>query len=273
MKYFDFHTHLNDPKLYDNWRNLFSEFVSFWGKWLVNVGVDKNRNNRSILISKEVKQTYKDKNLYVFSSIWYHPSEICFWKIKRKDFINIINDLKETYYQNKDVVVAIWECWIDTHYPNWKETLKLQKEFFDLQCSLAQQLNLPIIIHSRNDFYSTFDVIKNYKNLKIYFHCWWYWTEEAKKLLNYFPNIWIGFAWNITYNKSNNIRESLKVIPLDNFVIETDAPYLTPQKVRWKLNKPIYVKYNYDFIANYLEIDLDKLIDKMEKNFKNLYLN
>ena len=295
MKYFDFHTHLNDPKLFFDWKQYLQDFISIWGKWLINIWVDDSWNKRAILIAEEVKN-YRDFIwTKVLASIWYHPSEVCFrytkdlsddwftlldnfdltgfrWWSEDKWMFQKIEKLKNLYLDHKDVVVWIGECWIDVHYPNWKKTIDLQKHFFDLQCQLAQELKLPIIIHSREDFNSTFDIVKNYKNLKIYFHCWWYWPEEIKKLLDYFPNIWIGFAWNLTYPKANNLRQSLKIVPLDNLVLETDAPYLTPQKVRWKTNKPSYIRYTYDFVASYLNIDIQVLSDKMEENFKRLYL-
>jgi len=227
------------------------------------------------------------KNCKVFASVGYHPSEICFkykdWSEDgfrrlsedrfRKWAEDSIKDLKEMFLKHKDVIVWIGECWIDTHYPNWKETLKLQKEFFAFQCELAQELDLPVIIHSRDDFESTMDVVKNFKNLKIYFHCWWYWPDEVEKVLSTFEKVWIWFAWNVTYPKANNLRESLKKLPLEKFVLETDAPYLTPQKKRWQTNYPSNVKLIYEFVSEFKNIEFSKLCYNMKQNFYNLYLS
>jgi len=272
MRLYDFHTHLNDPKLYPKWQEYLNNFVQNWWKWLVNVWVDAIWNQRAVEIANYVKNDdILNKDVLVFSTIGYHPSEICFWNIKKTDFVKHILKLKELYLKNKDVIVWIWECWIDIYYPNWTETLDLQKEFFGLQCELAQELNLPLVIHSRDDFNSTFDILKNFKNLKIYFHCWWYWPEEVKKVLNYFPNVWIWFAWNVTYPKADKLRDSLKVVPFENLVLETDAPYLAPQVIRWQKNEPANVRFIYEFVSDFRSIEIEKICDIMEWNFKKLY--
>lgn len=285
MKLYDFHTHLNDPKLYSNWRDYLDNFIKNWWKWLVNIWVDDEWNNRAVEIANNIKDTNNTK-CEVYATIGYHPSEICFrynkdlsedvskWSSDDKftKWVNKkLNILKKIYFENKNVIVWIGESWIDLHYPNWYETLKEQKQFFGLQCELAEELELPVVVHSRDAFNETFDVLKNFKNLKIYFHCWWYSPDEVKKVLKHFPNVWIWFAWNVTYPKANNLRESLKTVPYENLVLETDAPYLAPQIVRWHTNQPANVKYIYKFVSDFRNIEIEKLCDIMEKNFKALY--
>lgn len=83
-----------------------------------------------------------------------------------------MSELEKLYTENKEYIIAIGECGIDVHYPNGAATIELQKKLFRKQCLLAQTLKLPIVIHSRDDFQSTFDIIKEFKNEKIYFHCY-----------------------------------------------------------------------------------------------------
>lgn len=267
MRYFDSHSHLNDPTLFNNWQKHIDDFVEIGGKWIINIWVDNERNQKWIHISRN----NQNKDIFVKSSIWYHPSEICFENIKKTDFNQKIWDLKELYENNKSYIVGVWECWIDLHYPKSKETLKDQKEFFGLQCDLAQELALPIIIHSRDDFESTFDIVKNYKNSKIYFHCWGYWTDEIKKLEKYFPNIRIWFCGNITYPKAHQLRESIKSTNLNNILLETDGIYLTPQIKRWEKNNPSNIKYIYNFVEELLNIEENKFQKIIEDNFIKLY--
>lgn len=259
--YYDSHTHLNDDKLFDNVDFYIKEFFQGWWKWLVNVWASDIFNQRAVDIAKQ----YQDL-LLVKASIWYDPYSICFDSI---DFD--IDNIKNLYLQNKEYIVWIWECGIDTHFEWFYEKLNSQKNYFAQQCDLAAEFNLPVIIHSRQDFDSTFDVLKNYKNNKIYFHCWGYGPDELKKIQNYFPNLWVGFAGNITYPKAQDLRDSFKLLDTNKILLETDAPYLTPQAVRWETNKPIYVKYIYDYISEQFWIDKNKLSLTIENNFKNLF--
>jgi len=110
------------------------------------------------------------------------------------------------------------------------------------------------------------------KKLKICFHCRWYGSEEIEKLKNYnLENYWIWFCGNVTYPKAQNIRDSLKICNLENILIETDAPYLSPQELRWQTNYPQNIQYIYDFIAKELNIDTKNLKKQIKKNFYSLY--
>jgi TatD DNase family protein len=90
--------------------------------------------------------------------------------------------LKEECIVQKDDVVAIGECGIDLHFPGAPESLDLQKKLFALHCELAQELNLPIIVHSRDGFAPTLEVLQNYPEIKVYFHCRGYGPEEVETL-------------------------------------------------------------------------------------------
>ncbi len=262
----DSHTHLNSPALFPNRKEHILDFEKNWGTGLINVWADENYNKNGLVISRKYHG-----NVFVKCTIGYSPHEILAKNIDDKNIENKFVELKKLYLENKDHIVAIWEIWIDTHFDNW-DSLKLQKKLFKMQCELAKELNLPIIIHSRDDFDSTMEVLENFKELKIYFHCRWYGPDEIKKLQNYkLKNYWIWFSWNITYPKAWNIRESLLICDLDNILIETDAPYLSPQVVRGQTNYPKHIRYIYQFAANELKLNINELIQKVEKNFKTLY--
>jgi TatD DNase family protein len=119
--------------------------------------------------------------------------------------------------------------------------LGLQKELFALQCDLAQELNLPIVVHSRDEFNQTIDILQNYKSQTIYFHCWGYGPEEYRKLNDMFPNLFIGFCGNVTYKNAQALRDTLAIVDKNQLVLETDAPYLAPQVVRGQTNHPAFV--------------------------------
>jgi TatD DNase family protein len=182
-----------------------------------------------------------------------------------------IQELKELILNNRNSVVAVGECGIDLYYPWSEQILDNQKELFAIQCDLAQELNLPLVIHSRNAFNQTTDILKNYKNQNIYFHCWGYWQEQIKILQSFFPRLFIGICGNVTYKKADELRDSLKFIWEDQLLLETDAPYLSPQIVRWTQNEPANVRYIYDYVAEFLWKEKNALQGQIEKNFKYIY--
>ncbi|HMT01625.1 MAG TPA: TatD family hydrolase [Candidatus Absconditabacterales bacterium] len=265
--YFDSHTHLNDDKLFSQWQSYLGRFIEAGGAGLVNIGLDELHNQRAIEISQQAEQ----KKCLVKATIGYHPSEACFHNITEDNLTEKISDLVKLYNSAPEAIVGIGECGIDLHYESGKETLDIQKKLFSLQCDLAQELNLPIIIHSRDDFQSTRDIIQNYKFLKVYFHCRGYGPEELKKLVDFFPKFWVGFCGNTTYPKAELLRESLKVAPLKCILLETDAPYLAPQEFRGQQNEPALIPSLYRFVAGFLGKSEDELQKIVAENWKGCY--
>lgn len=261
----DAHTHLNSPILYARRKEYILEFKKKWGRAIVNAWADREYNDNGIQISNDYIW-----DVYVKCTIWLHPYEVVIWNVNEENIDNEINNLKKLYIDNKKQIVAIWEAGIDVHYDG-DINLKLQKKLFKMQCELASELWLPIIIHSRNDFDSTMEVLKNYKNLKIYFHCRGYGPKEIDILKKGFENIWIGFCGNISYPKAQNIRDSLMACDIKNILLETDAPYLSPQEIRGETNYPANVRYIYDFVSKELNVDKSILIEEIKQNFNSLY--
>lgn len=122
------------------------------------------------------------------ATIGYHPSEVCFGNITEENIDEKMKSLKTEIKEHSAEMVAVGECGIDVHYDG-DPHIELQKRLFREQCLLAQELHLPIVIHSRSDFESTREVIQDFKDEKIYFHCFGYGPDEVKKLQEYFPQI------------------------------------------------------------------------------------
>lgn len=183
----------------------------------------------------------------------------------------MLTALKKQLLAHHEEVVAIGECGIDLHYDSEGKTLELQRQVFAAQCELARELDLPLVIHSRAAFEETFEILKAYTDLKIYFHCWGYTEEELQLLLSLFPRLFVGFCGNVSYPKAEELRKSLKTLPLEQLLIETDAPYLAPQGFRGQLNRPQRVKELGSFIAELLEMEEEELWRQIEQNFFSLY--
>ena len=273
--YIDSHTHLNTQELFENWENHIKEFEKIWWEILINSWADDEYNKNWIIIAKEhAKKNIGDKKCIVKTTIWFHPYEVVSGYINEKNLEQKMDELKSKYFddaENRKHIVAVWECGIDTNYEWWKESIILQQKLLKSHCDLAREFNMPIVIHSRKDFNSTIEILKDYKELKIYIHCRWYGPHEMKIAQKLFRELWIWFCGNISYPKAQNIRDSLDVIDLDKLLLETDAPYLTPQIIRWETNFPANVRYIYDFVSEQLDINKNKLSEIIENNCKNLY--
>jgi len=282
--YLDAHTHLNEPFLFKNYKDYIKNFKKIWGEKIVNVWVDFERNERALKIQEEFFDI-------CLSTWWFHPTEPIFkykdkkYEFKKWEFVSWEKyiDLAKTYLEKlieEKKIVAIGECGIDYYYFEFlkdgqteDEVKKQQKELFIMQLDLAKKYNLPVVIHSRDAFYETLEITEKYKDLKIYFHCWGYGPNEVKKVKDVFPNLWIGFDGNITYKKAQELRDSIKNCDLNNILLETDAPYLTPQIVRKEKNQPANIKYIYDFVSDLLNLDLWKLKKQIKTNFNKFYFD
>jgi len=262
----DSHTHLNSWTLFPNWKKYISDFEALGWNRLINAWSDREYNENWIKIS----QNYKWKS-YIKCTLWLHPLEVVEWIVTPDNIDKELVRLENMYLEYKEHIVAIGEIWIDIHY-EWEQNLDLQKQLFDRQMKLARKYNLPVVIHSRDDFNTTYEILENYKDLKIYIHCRWYWPNEIAKVQNNIPNLWIGFCWNTTYPSAQNLRDSLNLVEIDKLLIETDAPYLPVKEFRGQLNTPAMITHLYDFISDFLWIERNELEKIIEKNFDRLYL-
>ena len=267
MRLFDAHTHLNGEELYPQREQYLSQFVEAGGAGVINSGASDEYNMKWIEIAK--------KSSIVKATIGYHPDVCLHGEITQENIQTKIAELKSLYKQHKDVVVAIGECGIDTYYPGTEETLPLQKKLFTMQCDLAKELGLPLMVHIRKDFDTGLEILKKYRDMTIHFHCRSFWPDEVEALnrisweLN--RKLFIWFCGNVTYKNAQNLRDSLVKVPLDQLLLETDAPRLSPQVVRGTTNHPANVKYIYEFVAGEVHISQSILEKQIEQNISKLY--
>ena len=148
-------------------------------------------------------------------------------------------------------------------------TRKNQIDLFIKQLILANELNLPVVIHNRDANLDTIEALEKIKVKKGgIIHCFSADEDFLSRALDL--GFYISFAGNITYKKNTNLQEIIKKVPLDRLLLETDSPYLTPVPERSKLNTPEKIAYTYDFVSKILNINLDTLIETVLKNFKTL---
>ena len=261
----DAHTHLNTDQIFSDYKKYLENFEKNWWKILINAWANNEYNQKWIQIAKESAKTFP--NLTVKTAIWRHPCDI---PQKEWDFLSLIDELEKLYEKNKDHIIAIWECGIDLHFPN-NPLVKVQQHALKLQAELARKLDLPLMIHSREGFHETMEVLKDFSDLKIYFHAWWYGPEELEECEKTFPNLRIGCTNVIEYPSAEKIRESIRNIKTAKILTETDAPFLPPQCFRWQQNEPAYVTYVYEKLCDLLQIQQNELEKTIEENTKSLY--
>ncbi len=221
--------------------------------YLLTIGCDKEE------IPKAINLANKYDN--VFASIGFHPYDV-----------NDISDedlqwLKELA-QKEEKVVAIGECGLD-YYRDYTPVDK-QKYFFERQIEIAKELNLPLIVHSREAPRDTEKILEKYAPYPAsgIIHCFGGDMQMMEKCIDL--GFYISFAGNITYPKAENLRKVAKKVPLDRLLLETDSPFLAPQKKRGKPNKPSYIYYTRDFVANLLGLSPEELEKITDENAKRL---
>ena len=198
----------------------------------------------------------KYPNIYL--TIGLHPDEI-----------NDYNDKTISYLENLIInnpnIIGIGEIGLD-YYHN-KENKKEQKELFFAQLELAKKLDLPVVIHSRDATEDTYNILKNY-NLKVTIHCF---TGSLETAMLYIKEGYLlGIGGVLTF-KNTNLRETIKDIPIENIVLETDSPYLSPYPFRGEINEPKNISIIADTICNIKNISKEKLINKTNNNILNQY--
>jgi len=225
-------------------------------KYILNVGFDVQSSEFSATITKN----YTD----VLGSIGIHPHYV--------DSANVseLECFFKKYLDNLDNsgVVALGEIGLD--FMKSKSPKDKQFEIFEYQLNIAESKNLPVIIHNRLSDKEILEIMDNFPSLRGVFHCFSSDRKFAEKVLD--RGFYISFAGNITFPKSNDLREVLKWIPLESILLETDAPYLSPQALRGKENHPVNVKLIYDLVASLKNISLEESALKLYTNFSNLFL-
>jgi TatD DNase family protein len=173
----------------------------------------------------------------VFAAVGVHPHDAD--KVTEED-IPKIRDIALT----SDKVIAIGEVGLD-YFKGYSDP-ENQKKLFRKSVILAKELDLPLILHSRNADKDLLDIIKgtDHFTLKGVIHCFSGDIEFLEKVLE--TDLYISFTGNITFEKAANLREMIKHVPLERLLLETDAPYIAPVPVRGKRNEPAYVKYLLD---------------------------
>ena len=217
-----------------------------------------------IIPSVEVKTMDKVVELSkldnVYSMVGIYPTEAKTYSEE------VENKMIELAKSNK--IVAIGEIGLDYY---WDKTfVDLQKEVFIKQIKLANKLNLPIVVHDREAHKDCYDILKEHnKGSKVVLHCFSGSVEFMRECVK--EGWYLALGGVVTFKNAVKMKEVAKDVPLEKLVLETDSPYLTPVPFRGKENKPAYVRYVAEEIANLRETSIDEIIDITTRNAEEFF--
>lgn len=194
-----------------------------------------------------------------FDKIWFSAG---IWPSKEaiENRFDVLEQLKtEIEKVPPGKLVAIGECGLDRHWNNAVSGVNPahEAELFSLQLDLAERLNLPLIVHSRDAAEETISMLKNHPRVQSIIHCYSYGPKEAEHFLAL--GSYLSFSGTLTYKNAGNIREALRICPRDKLLFETDAPYLAPLPFRGKTAEPGMTSITYQAAAETLNTDLEVL--------------
>ena len=243
MKLFDSHAHLDDEKFDEDREEIIKKIHQEIDKF-TSVGYDLQGSQKAIELS--------NKYDFIYATCGISPNDIPQTEEELWEMLDKIKELAKT--NNK--VVAIGEIGLD-YYWN-KENKELQKKAFIKQINIANELDLPIVIHTREAVMDTLEILKQHevKNKGI-FHCCPLNRELVKEGLKL--GFYISFAGPITFKNSKNANEIIELVPNDRILIETDSPYLSPEPLRGRRNDPRNVKYMAQKVADVKQISIEEV--------------
>ena len=249
----DSHCHLDREPLISNLSKVLSRAKDVGLEKLLTIcTTSSGYNNILDIVSKDQM---------IYGTFGIHPHETKNYLIEKDEIV------KKVRMNSK--IIGVGETGLDFYYNNSDKDIQLRS--FQNHIEAAMDLNIPLIIHSRNAENETYDILKkNYqKNLKILMHCF---TGSTDFALNLVPlNAYFSASGIITFKKSTELQETFKKIPEDKLLIETDSPFLSPEPNRGKKNEPSFIKFTAQKLANLRNIEVDKLILLTTNNFNTLF--
>ena len=197
----------------------------------------------------------------IFGTFGIHPHESSTNIVSKEIIINNIKKYKK--------IVGVGETGLDFFYNHSDK--KKQISSFKYHIEAAIELNLPIIVHSRNAETETFEILNSYrdKNPKILMHCFTGSNNFAKKLLSL--NSFFSASGIITFKNSIELQNTFKEIPTNKLLIETDSPFLAPIPMRGKKNEPSFIKYTANKLAELKSLSFEKIQSITTNNFNQLF--
>ena len=249
----DSHCHLDHEPMYSDLKNVLNRSKDSGVEKILSICTTNDSFHKIIEIIKI--------DPIIYGTYGIHPHETSTDVVTKEEIIKNVSSNKK--------IIAIGESGLDFYYNHSSKEKQISSFKSHIEASI--NLNVPIIVHSRNAEKETFDILNEYKKSKpkILMHCFTGSTEFANKLLTL--GSYFSASGIITFKKSSDLRETFRLIPDDKLLIETDSPYLAPEPMRGRKNEPSYIKHTLERLAVIKNVDVDKIDRVTSQNFNILF--
>ncbi|MBS4762291.1 TatD family hydrolase [Carnobacteriaceae bacterium zg-ZUI252] len=248
---FDTHTHINTPQFQDDLDATILRAKEHGVTQMAVVGFDEP----TILKSLELSKQYDN----IYSIVGWHP-------VETPSYTMVVEKQLQEWLTH-DKVVALGEIGLDYHWNT--DTPQNQEKVFRRQIAIANEMNLPIVIHTREALEDTYRILKSSSFQGGIMHSFSGNISDMQRFLDL--GMYISLSGVVTFKKSLDLQEVAKVVPLDQLLIETDAPYLSPVPYRGKRNEPSYVYHVAEKIAQLRECSIEDIAAATTQNARKLF--
>lgn len=249
---FDTHAHFDDERFDADRDAMLEQMKDFGVTNITNIASSMASSRRSV----ELAEKYD----FVYASVGVHPSET--ENLTETD----MEELRRLAQHPK--VRAIGEIGLDYHYPD-DVAPDIQKKWFIRQLDLAQELNMPVIIHDRDSKGDSLEILKKMKISNGVVHCFSGSAETAREIVKL--GMMISFTGVLTFKNARRAIEACAAVPTDRLMIETDCPYMAPEPHRGERNHSGYVRYVAEKMAEIKGISYEEMVDITDRNAKRFF--
>ena len=252
MRFFDTHAHYDDERFNADRDELFATMAAGGVELILNPGCDMETSRKAV--------SYAKKYPHVYAAVGYHPENCA-------PFCDAdLAELRAMAQEEK--VVAIGEIGLDYY---WEENppAEFQQQVFRAHMALAEELDLPVIVHDREAHADTFAIVKEFPKVKGVFHCFSGSVEMMRELVKI--GWYVGLDGPVTYKSARKALEVAEAVPLDRLLIETDAPYMAPVPLRGTRNDSRNLIYIAEAIAKARGISTEEVANATLANGKRLF--
>lgn len=251
---FESHAHYDDEAFDQDRDELLASMKENGIEYIINVSAAADGLDRTIALA--------EKYPFVYGTVGVHPDDA--GKMNQE----LLERIRSLCSHEK--VVAVGEIGLDYYWE--KESHEIQKKWFEAQMEVAREEKMPFIIHSRDAAKDTLDMMKGLRAGQMsggVVHCFSYSKEMAREYLN--MGLCIGIGGVVTFKNAQKLKEAAAYAPLDQILLETDCPYLSPEPNRGKRNSSLNLPYIAEKIAQIKQVSVEEVVEQTSQNAKRLF--
>lgn len=251
MKLIDSHAHVTMDAFDDDREQVLERANAAGVVAFIEVGIDLAASERALAFARSHENVWCSVGVHPHASLDVHERSLA--------------RLRE--WGRDETCVAIGETGLD--YFKCYSPKNAQRRAFEAHLQLAADLDLPVIVHNRNASNDCHRILKKFEGVRGVMHCFSGGPDDAERFLSL--GFYISFAGQITYPKADPIRNACKTVPAEKLLIETDCPFLAPQKVRGKRNEPAFVVHTAEQVAELRGVSVEEIAELTARNVETLF--